>query len=90
MSKKIGGNHARAMFYQGLAELGNALTTDSNVSQRHLEHGIYGHGEAPATGGVGLDPSVRPQPSLDQYVRNARAQAERVPPEAGRESPERE
>ena len=44
---KFGSNHAKAMLYQGLAELGNALTTDSNITQRHLEHGIYGLGDPP-------------------------------------------
>lgn len=102
----IGKNHAKAMFYQGLAELGNALTADSNITQRHLEHGIYGYGEpppeekeknqaqpdpaAPPASPESVQPSSAPPSAIDGHVRDAQAQARATRERAARETPVQE
>ncbi|MGD9689530.1 MAG: hypothetical protein AB7K52_07015 [Phycisphaerales bacterium] len=78
--KKFGANHAKAMAYQGLAELGNALTADSNVTQRHLEHGIYGVGDPPTRDDRDDTPIL--DAYIDQASRESRSTRERASREA--------
>ncbi len=94
--RKFGENHAKAMAYQGLAELGNALTTDSNVTQRHLEHGIYGVGDPPTSiapertdvNGVHGSENAREPSVVERHVAEARGLKERAAAE--RDAPSRQ
>lgn len=85
-STKFGSNHARGMLYQGLSELGNALTTDSTITQRHLENGVWGNNDsrppteketAIATPAIDSPASFtdRSRSVLDQHIEAAKVQS---------------
>jgi hypothetical protein len=90
---KFGSNHVRAMRYLGLAELGNALFADSNIAQKGLENGIWGHGDSQGgkpeiivielSNSEPAAPEPRPagptnaESPLDRHVQAAKAEASR-------------
>lgn len=80
---KIGAGHLPAAFRQGLGEIGNSLTTDSNVVQPYREYGLYGTmtpGEI-ADARRNSDPTFhQEQPRNDSILESRMSLAERNAP----------